>query len=142
MSASYKWHIVSIFLFLLASFASCADSSSASSSSSFSSSSSYLPTLIWVTVTYDNGAVLTVQTPYTQQFSSFYTDVSSVPAGEVGIGSLSGSVGGIRSYAHVTISNAGNRLASSPMAGNLPSPQFAFARYLMPLLVVFGILMM
>ncbi|CAH6720840.1 predicted GPI-anchored protein 1 [[Candida] jaroonii] len=63
-------------------------------------------TTIWVTITTD-GAPVVVQTTYSQSFDQAYTeaDTETVKSGTVGLGSASGSVGGIRSYDKTTISN-------------------------------------
>lgn len=66
------------------------------------------PTLVYVTIT-TNGIVTVVFTKYEQTFMSTFTEnEQSVPLGNVGLGSLSGSVGGVRSYEEKTVTNAGN----------------------------------
>lgn len=75
--------------------------------SSSSSSSSKSETTVWVTITTD-GATATVKTIWVQSFMSTYTEAtSSAAAGSVGLGSLSGLVGGVRSYSETTITNGG-----------------------------------
>ncbi|ODQ60933.1 hypothetical protein WICANDRAFT_61491 [Wickerhamomyces anomalus NRRL Y-366-8] len=65
-------------------------------------------TSIWVTVTYSNGGVATVQTTYSQRFKSFYSSVDQPSSGTIGLGSISGSVGVVKSKHLVTQStNAG-----------------------------------
>lgn len=80
-------------------------SSSASSSGSSASSSSQLTT-VWVTIT-TNGALATVKSLYTQQFTLINPVSTEVPSASAGMGSLSGSVGEIRSYLETTV-NGGN----------------------------------
>ncbi|KAG7663708.1 uncharacterized protein J8A68_002760 [[Candida] subhashii] len=64
-----------------------------------------LPTIVWVTTTID-GAVQTVSLTYSQSFMTEAADGNTaVPSGEIGMGTLSGSVGGIRSYDQTTITN-------------------------------------
>lgn len=68
--------------------------------------SSKSATTIWVTITTD-GAPVVVQTTYIQSFNDVYTeaDTESLKSGTVGLGSVSGSVGGVRTYDKTTISN-------------------------------------
>ncbi|ODV60768.1 KRE1 domain-containing protein ASCRUDRAFT_35464, partial [Ascoidea rubescens DSM 1968] len=77
-----------------------------------SSSTSKTSTLIWVTVTYSDGGVATIQTTYSQKFSSQYTAVASPQAGSVGMGTLSGSIGTVKDPLTITVSttNAANNL--------------------------------
>lgn len=66
------------------------------------------PTSVYVTIT-TNGKVTVIQTEYKQTFMSTFSDNQhSVPAGNVGLGSLSGSVGGVRSYQQTTVGNGGS----------------------------------
>lgn len=62
-------------------------------------------TLVWVTVT-KAGVLTTMQTPFKQEFMSTYTtaETSDVKSGQIGLGSLSGHVGDIRTYERTTIS--------------------------------------
>jgi len=64
-------------------------------------------TIVWVTTTID-GKLTTASTTFSQTFMSTYTEANSndVESGTVGMGSLSGSVGNVKSYDKTTISNA------------------------------------
>ncbi|KAL7666359.1 Eukaryotic translation initiation factor 4E [[Candida] zeylanoides] len=68
-------------------------------------------TPIWVTIT-TNGQVATVKSLYKQSFMPTYTEAvtTAVKSGEIGMGSASGTVGGIRTYSHKTVSGAANGL--------------------------------
>lgn len=67
-----------------------------------------LPTLVYVTIT-TNGKISVVHTKYEQTFMSTFTgDKQSAPLGKIGLGSISGSVGELRSYEEKTVTNAGN----------------------------------
>lgn len=68
--------------------------------------SSKSQTLIWVTDTDSAGVTVTTQSPYFQTFTSMYDQIASYSSGSIGLGSLEGSVGGIRTYERVTISQA------------------------------------
>lgn len=80
-------------------------------------------TLVWVTVT-QSGKLATIQTAFKQEFKSTYTsaETSDVKSGEVGLGTLSGNIGEVRSYERTTISandgilNAGSTSALMGMA--------------------------
>lgn len=86
-----------------------ADTTTSSKSLTRSLTLSKSDTTVWVTIT-TNGALATVKTIWTQGFMSTYTTATALPSsGDIGMGSLSGSVGGIRSYSQTTISNEGNR---------------------------------
>lgn len=75
------------------------------------------PTTVWVTIT-TNGVVATVKSYWTQSFMSTFTATTSeVQAGSIGMGSLSGSAGSIRSYSQTTISNEGQALVYSGAFG-------------------------
>ncbi|EGW34290.1 uncharacterized protein SPAPADRAFT_59707 [Spathaspora passalidarum NRRL Y-27907] len=65
------------------------------------------PTLVWVTGTDANGILRTTQSPYTQQFSTFFTSVAAPSSGVIGLGTISGSVGEVRTYDIVTITHNG-----------------------------------
>lgn len=66
------------------------------------------PTFVYVTVTSAGKTVVTLKM-WTQTFMLTATSATaSVPSGTVGLGSLSGSVGGLRSYVQSTISGQGN----------------------------------
>lgn len=68
-------------------------------------------TPIWVTIT-TNGQVATVKSLFEQSFMSTHTEAvtTAVKSGEIGMGSASGTVGGIRTYLHKTVSGAANGL--------------------------------
>lgn len=63
-------------------------------------------TLVWATGTDANGNLATTQSAYVQTFTSFFDEVASPSSGSIGLGSLTGSVGGIRIYERTTISQA------------------------------------
>lgn len=74
------------------------------------------PTTVWVTIT-TNGVVITTSSLWTQSFMTTFTNtVSGVLTGAVGLGTLSGSVGDIRSYSQTTV-NEGRTLVYSGMFG-------------------------
>lgn len=84
--------------------------------SSVLSSASY--TTIWVTIT-TNGELATVQTTFVQSFMTTYESVTlSVAAGSIGLGSLSGDTGNIRTYSQTTVGGA-NQMAYSGAFGVL-----------------------
>lgn len=85
-------------------------------------------TTVWVTIT-TNGALATVQTIYSQLFMSTYTnEVSSyVQQGSIGLGSLSGTVGGTRTYTSSTI-NGGEQV--SPYSSGLVGALFVLLGYI------------
>ncbi|KOG96860.1 Kre1p [Saccharomyces eubayanus] len=62
------------------------------------------PTSMWVTVV-RQGNTITVQTTFVQRFSSQYATVASPSAGSIGLGSLSGTVGVIKSAMKKTVSH-------------------------------------
>lgn len=67
-------------------------------------------TTVWRTGTNSEGVTVTTQAIFTPSFMSTYgnDDTESVPAGTIGLGSLSGTVGNVRSYTRTTITaNAG-----------------------------------
>lgn len=69
-------------------------------------STSSTSTIVYTTIT-TNGQVATVPYNWIQSFMTTYSDTtSSVAAGSVGIGSMSGSVGQVRTYLQTTITNA------------------------------------
>lgn len=70
-------------------------------------------TTVWVTVT-TNGALATVKSIYKQSFLETYTTAtSSAASGSVGLGSISGSVGGVRTYEHTTVSGGAGVIQGS-----------------------------
>lgn len=71
--------------------------------------------MVWVTIT-TAGQVVTTQTTYQQLFKSTFTtaDTETVKSGAIGLGSISGRVGEVRSYERKTESaNEGIAAASS-----------------------------
>ncbi|RLV89746.1 putative GPI-anchored protein 1 [Spathaspora sp. JA1] len=62
-------------------------------------------TIVWVTTTI-NGQLVTISTYYSQKFTTSSADIA-VQSGEIGLGTISGSVGGIREYSQVTITPSG-----------------------------------
>lgn len=72
-----------------------------------SSSTTTAQTTVWRTGTNSEGVTVTTQAIFTPSFRSTYgnSDTTSVLAGTVGMGSLSGTVGKVRSYSHTTISS-------------------------------------
>ncbi|CAH2353213.1 predicted GPI-anchored protein 1 [[Candida] railenensis] len=70
-------------------------------------------TTVWITIT-TNGALATVKSTYHQSFVETYTSAtSSAAAGTIGMGSISGSVGGVRTYAHTTVSGGAGDIQGS-----------------------------
>lgn len=61
-------------------------------------------TTIWITTTV-GGKKTTMQTVFSQSFMSTYTsaDEGDVQSGNIGLGSISGTVGDVRSYTKTTI---------------------------------------
>lgn len=74
-----------------------------------SSSTTTAETTVWRTGTNSEGVTVTTQAIFTPSFRSTYgdSDTTSMLAGTIGIGmgSLSGTVGKVRSYSHTTISS-------------------------------------
>lgn len=69
------------------------------------SSLSKSDTIVWVTIT-TNGNIATVKSVWSQEFMTTYTEATvSASSGDIGMGSLSGSAGSVRSYEHTTITN-------------------------------------
>lgn len=73
-------------------------------------STSRLPTSVWVTTTIAGGGLATVQVQFTQTFAPVASSAAEVPLGEMGLGTISGSVGGDRVYETTTIGGAGAAL--------------------------------
>lgn len=59
-------------------------------------------TTAWITLTL-NGKLTTAPTAYSQSFNSFVT-TKSPSKGLIGLGTISGNVGGVRTYTQVTVS--------------------------------------
>lgn len=74
-------------------------------------SSSVSPTLVWVTGTDANGKLATTQSTYYQSFMSTYTTAETPSSGSIGLGSISGTVGEIRTYSMTTISQGNGGLS-------------------------------
>ena len=62
------------------------------------------PTSMWVTVV-RQGNTITVQTTFVQRFSSQYVTVASPSVGSIGMGTLTGTVGVIKSAIKKTVSH-------------------------------------
>ncbi|KAK9346864.1 hypothetical protein V1522DRAFT_403248 [Lipomyces starkeyi] len=79
-------------------------------STTTASSTSTITTLIWVTVTNTlaNGVIVTatIQTPFTQTFSSMYTSFYAPSSGSIGLGSHTGIIGVVKTPSE-TSSSAG-----------------------------------
>lgn len=135
--------IQAVFLLFLATFVSCAAASSSSESSSLSSSSASttLVTLIWVTITRSDGALATVETPYSQSFATFYSEVATVPSGSIGIGSISGTVGEIRTYLQTTI-NAAPKLGVLHNDSGFSGSRAVYFKAFVALIAMMGIFVM
>ncbi|KAM9893456.1 hypothetical protein OXX79_009331 [Metschnikowia pulcherrima] len=106
------YHII---LLSLASFVAAETTETSASSSSSSSISTVSPTLVWVTGTDQNGVTQTTQSAYTQTFTSFYVSVVSPSSGNVGVGSITGTVGAVRTYTQSTVNGAMGNHAGQPM---------------------------
>lgn len=134
MILSFKFFCICyLFVFVLG------DSSSLSSSSTSTTTTKVSTTLVWVTGTDSAGHTRTTQSAYTQTFSDFYGLLASPSIGSIGIGSLSGSVGEIRTYStyEVTHSN-GATLLESP----LNYQTWTFAKVGIIIVAFLGVLLM
>ncbi|RLV95509.1 Protein KRE1 [Spathaspora sp. JA1] len=69
-------------------------------------------TLVWVTGTDAAGNLVTTQSIFSQSFQTFFTQVATPSSGAIGLGSLSGSVGDIKTYDLVTITHAAGGVSS------------------------------
>lgn len=86
-----------------------ADNTATNTQTTTTLSLSQSDTTVWVTIT-TNGALATVKSIWSQNFmSTFTTDTATPSSGNVGMGTISGSVGGVRSYDQTTISNGANK---------------------------------
>lgn len=92
-------------------------------------------TTVWITVT-TNGGLATVKSLYKQSFMKTYgeADVLAPPSGAVGLGSITGSVGEVRSYDRTTVSN-------SNAAVGIFKPANAYAGLLGTLFLAVGFLL-
>lgn len=72
-----------------------------------SSSTTTEQTTVWRTGTNSEGVTVTTQAIFSPSFQTTYgiSDTTSVPSGTIGMGSLSGAVGKVRSYTRTTISS-------------------------------------
>ncbi|KAI5961895.1 uncharacterized protein KGF55_003866 [Candida pseudojiufengensis] len=68
-------------------------------------------TIVWITTTI-SGQLTTVSVLYTQSFMSTYSEAQTegISSGNVGLGSISGSIGSHRSYDQTTISSKGDAI--------------------------------
>lgn len=89
---------------------------------SSTTSSTKTTTLVWVTGTDSAGLTATTQSAYTQKFSSMYTSVATYESGSIGLGSLSGEVGDIRTYDQYTVSQANGGARLLPSFAGLGAP--------------------
>jgi len=98
-------------LFFLLAFSTAKTTSSSSSSSTIATTttkSSQSNTSVWVTGTDASGITRTTQSIYYQSFKSAYTEAEETySSASIGLGSISGVVGHIRTYDRTTISLAG-----------------------------------
>ncbi|CCG23105.1 Kre1 protein [Candida orthopsilosis Co 90-125] len=100
--------IYSFFLFLALTTAKTTSTTSSSSTATTTTKTSQSNTSVWVTGTDASGITRTTQSVFSQSFKSAYTEAEETPSsGSVGLGSLSGSVGHIRTYDRTTISSGG-----------------------------------
>lgn len=85
-----------------------------------SSSTTRAQTTVWRTGTNSEGSTVTTQAIFTPSFMSVYNseDAETVPAGSVGLGSLTGEVGKIRSYTRTTITSGSYSFKSSLTASD------------------------
>lgn len=74
------------------------------SSSETSSSTSTSATVVYYT-TVIGGVTTTPSSHYSQKFTSMYSTVDTPSAGEIGLGTLTGTVGVLRTYEEVTVSS-------------------------------------
>ncbi|ODV73556.1 KRE1 domain-containing protein CYBJADRAFT_86317 [Cyberlindnera jadinii NRRL Y-1542] len=63
------------------------------------------PTYIWATGTDAAGVLQTTQSAYSQQFTRRWSTVASVPTGTIGLGTLEGTIGTVRTYPKVTVTS-------------------------------------
>ncbi|SCV00682.1 LAMI_0G06634g1_1 [Lachancea mirantina] len=76
------------------------------------------PTVIWVTLT-RSGQVLTVSTTFAQRFASQFSTTAQPSSGSIGLGTISGEVGYVKSTQYLTITNGGNSNRISMASGFL-----------------------
>lgn len=75
------------------------------------------PTIIWVT--YTKGYTTTQSTTFAQRFKSMYTSSEKPSSGSIGLGTISGQVGVVKSYAVATLENDAAAVAAFPIMGGL-----------------------
>ncbi|OWB58843.1 hypothetical protein B5S28_g4927 [[Candida] boidinii] len=63
------------------------------------------PTIAWVTIQAVTGGITTSSFYFSQKFSSMYLTIATPPSGTVGLGTIKGTVGTVRTYAKVTASS-------------------------------------
>ena len=83
-----------------------------------------LKTMVWATGTNEAGVTTVTQSAYTQEFSSMYDEVAEPSSGQIGLGSISGNVGDIRSYEHTTVTQQ-NSACSKNIFGDVGKKGFA-----------------
>lgn len=74
------------------------------------------PIIVWITVT-TNGALATISTTFIQRFSSQYSTIAQPSSGSIGLGTISGKIGVVKTEYQTTIkyNNAFNLQASHPI---------------------------
>lgn len=74
------------------------------------------PIIVWITVT-TNGALTTISTTFIQRFSSQYSTIAQPSSGSIGLGTISGKIGVVKTEYQTTIkyNNAFNLQASHPI---------------------------
>lgn len=74
------------------------------------------PIIIWITVT-SNGALATISTTFIQRFSTQYSTIAQPSSGSIGLGTISGQVGVVKSPYQTTIkfNNALNLQPNNPI---------------------------
>lgn len=84
-----------------------ADTNTETTGTETTTASSETPTLVWVTGTDSAGITRTTQSTFYQTFRPSYTETETYASGSIGVGTISGEVGSIRSYTETTISQGG-----------------------------------
>lgn len=77
-------------------------------------------TLVWATGTNADGVLTTTQSAFSQTFMEIHTTAAPVPSGTIGLGSISGEVGTVRSYARASISSSGSAAFFNANRGWIP----------------------
>lgn len=101
-------------------------------------------TTIWRTGTNSDGITVTTQDIFTPTFISIYGtgDAESVPAGTIGIGSINGEVGKIRSYTKMTITSDSDAQSLKSILSASDRGMGFLSSVLISLLSAFGLLIM